>query len=333
MSEVSKLVSIVVIGRNEGIRLQRCLLSIAQIDCKDFTTELIYVDSGSVDNSLEIAGRVGAKVIALTDPHPTAALGRNAGWHLAGGSYVLFLDGDTVLDPYFLVQSLPELKGNTAVIWGHRRELYPHASAYQKVLDLDWMYPAGKSDFCGGDALFRRDVLERTNGFDSSLAGGEEPELCRRLLKLGYVIHHVDRAMTGHDLGITCFAQYWQRAKRTGYAYAEVSERFAATSDPFWRRESRGNRMRAWVFIVTPVLGGMSAVFLANVWPLVAWSTGLCILIIRTAWKVRWKTTSLETLLMYSLHSHLQHIPIYLGQLRYKYDRQCRRGTSLFEYK
>lgn len=333
MSKPSRLVSVVVIGKNEGARLERCLMSVVEMECQDFATEIIYADSGSTDNSLEIAMRFGATIALLTVAHPTAGVGRNAGWRLAKGAYVLFLDGDTVLHPQFVVQSLPDLKKNTAVVWGHRRELYPEASVYQRALDLDWIYAAGKSDFCGGDALFRRDVLERTNGFDASLIAGEEPELCRRLLELGYVIQHVDRAMTGHDLGITHFAQYWQRAMRTGYAYAEVSERFATSPNPFWQWESRGNRRRGVILILSPVLAGVAAVLLASLWPLLTWSMSLCILIVRTAWRVRWKTKSLNLLLLYSVHSHLQHIPIYLGQLQYRRKKQHGRQADLFKYK
>ena len=333
MSGRLTLVSVVVIGRNESMRLERCLTSVDKMDRKDFKTEVIYVDSGSTDNSVELAGRLGATTIALTTLHPTAALGRNAGWCLAQGEFVLFIDGDTVLDPHFVAQSLPDFKEKTAVIWGHRRELYPWASVYQRVLDLDWMYAAGESAFCGGDALFRRDVLERTNGFDVSLIAGEEPELCRRVVELGYFIQHVDRAMTGHDLGITRFGQYWRRATRTGHAYAEVSDRFAASPKPFWKQESRSNSFRAWFLTFLAGSAIVAAILLESLWPFAVGSTLLWVLACRTAWKARWKTSSRAVLLLYGFHSHLQHIPIYLGQLQYRLNRQLGRRTDLFEYK
>ena len=55
-----------------------------------------------------------------------------------------------------------------AVVWGHRREIHPEQSIYNRVLDLDWIYAPGPTLFCGGDALFRRSVLTATNGFDAS---------------------------------------------------------------------------------------------------------------------------------------------------------------------
>lgn len=70
-------------------------------------------------------------------------------------------------------------KPQVAVVWGHRRELYPDQSVYVRVMDLDWIYPPGESEFCGGDALFNTAVLRAVGGFNESLIAGEEPELCR----------------------------------------------------------------------------------------------------------------------------------------------------------
>ena len=94
-----------------------------------------------------------------------------------------------------------------AAVWGHRRELHPEDSLYNRVLDLDWMYAPGDTDYCGGDVLMRRCALEQVDGFDPTLIAGEEPELCYRLRHCGYRIRHIDSPMTGHDLNITRFRQ------------------------------------------------------------------------------------------------------------------------------
>lgn len=86
------LLSVVVIGRNEGTRLERCLASIASMQRVGFEVEVIYVDSSSTDQSLAVAGRAGARTIAITQGRTTAALGRNAGWRSTQGSVILFLD-------------------------------------------------------------------------------------------------------------------------------------------------------------------------------------------------------------------------------------------------
>jgi cellulose synthase/poly-beta-1,6-N-acetylglucosamine synthase-like glycosyltransferase len=327
-------VSVVVIGRNEGLRLRRCLQSVAVMERNGFEIETIYVDSGSSDGSVAEAASQGAETIKLRPARPTAALGRNAGWRQATGTIILFLDGDTILHPRFVADSLAAFEDErVAVVWGHRRETFHTDSIYNRVLDLDWIYPAGEAAFCGGDALFRRSVLETTGGYDDTLIAGEEPELCRRITSLGLRILHVDRPMTGHDLAITRFSQYWKRATRAGHAFAEVSSRFAATDHPFWLTESRNNRQRALCLLCLIGLAAIGSVTVRS--PLIAAAAlGLiALLAFRTAWKTRWKSNEWPLLLLYGLHSHLQQIPIFFGQLQFWRNQRRGQRARLVEYK
>ena len=334
-SASTSLLSVVVIGRNEGPRLERCLASIAAIDHTGFDLETIYVDSASTDNSAQLAAAFGANVIVLNQVRTTAALGRNAGWRAASGNLVIFLDGDTIVNPRFFLQAAAALSRDpsVAVVWGHRREIATATSVYNRVLDLDWIYAPGPVEFCGGDALFRRTVLERTGGFDDMLIAGEEPELCRRITALGYGILHLDAPMTGHDLSITHLNQYWRRATRAGHAFAEVSERFRHTPHPFWLAEARRNRVRGLGWIVAAGLAVGLSIALRSLLPALAVVCVLGLLAWRTAYKARWKTSGSTTLLLYGVHSQLQQIPIFVGQLQFFVAR--RRGTQrgLVEYK
>jgi GT2 family glycosyltransferase len=199
---------------------------------------------------------------------------------------------------------------------------------YNRLLDLDWIYAAGTTDYCGGDALMRRGYLQQVGGFDESLIAGEEPELCRRLRAHGYRIEHIDVPMTGHDLNMTRFRQYWLRAMRAGHAYAEISARFRSTSDRMWLEESKRNYRSAvfWLvwFLVAALLVGFR-----SLWA-IPWLAILPLLAVRSAWKSRWKIAGRPgLLLLYGLHSHLQQIPICMGQLRYLFNRR----SSLIEYK
>ncbi len=326
-------ISVVVIGRNEGQRLARCLESIAASQTP--VLEVIYVDSNSTDQSPALASQMHAQVIPLSAARTTAALGRNAGWRAARGTHILFLDGDTILAPDFLTHAIiPFADPTVAITWGHRREIATHASLYNRVLDLDWIYPPGPTPFCGGDALISREVLDLTGGFDETLIAGEEPELCRRILAAGYRILHLDTPMTGHDLAISRFAQYWRRATRAGHAYAEVSARFRHTPSPFWLAESRRNLTRATILLALAFLTLALTLVLRSPWPLLAAATLFLLLILRTAWKARWKSPQDPTaLILYALHSQFQQIPILAGQLRFRLNQ--RRGTrqALVEYK
>jgi len=334
MSQRDDLVSVVVIGRNEGDRLRRCLASVVAMNKNGFDTEIIYVDSGSTDNSLEIANDFGAQVIALQPERPTAALGRNAGWLAAQGATVLFLDGDTILDANFVAQSLPDLwRENHAVVWGHRREIHPEESLYNRVLDLDWIYAPGLTQFCGGDALMRYAALAEVDGYDETLIAGEEPDMCRRMVGRGYTILHVDRPMTGHDLAMTSWSQYWKRATRAGHAYAEISQRMAEVGQTFWADEVERNRKRAVTLMGAAVWAVLATIFFRSWWPLLATVLFYALLVLRSAYKARWKSHDMLTLLLYGVHSHLQQIPIYFGQRSYQRLRKKGQKAALVEYK
>lgn len=326
---------VVIIGRNEAEHLRACLDSVRAIRGVPGSVSIVYVDSGSSDGSPRLAAEAGVRVIELETTKPTAALGRNAGWRVLASELVLFLDGDTILDRDFPRLAIEALGRDPQIVavWGHRREIHVERSIYNRVLDLDWVYAAGFTDYCGGDVLMRRSALEAAGGYDAELIAGEEPELCRRLRARGGKILHVDAPMTGHDLALERLKQYWQRAVRTGYAYAEVSRRYRETPDPLWLKESRGNLVRGSFWIGTSLVAAVASIAARSPLPISMWVALLGALALRSAWKTRWKTRDRLALAAYGLHSHLQQVPILWGQIRYSLERRRGKKATLIEYK
>ena len=326
-------VSVVVIGRNEARRLSRCLESVQKSVWNDLRWELIYVDSHSTDESPQIAQQCGARVLRLGDVPPSAAAARNLGWRAARGELILFLDGDTQLAQRFIVQAIPSLTSPEIVaVWGHRRELDPAQSIYTQVLDLDWIFAPGSSDYFGGDVLVRRAALAEVGGFDDQLVAGEEPELCRRLRAQGGKILHVDLPMTKHDLGIRSARSWWTRAERAGLAYAQVAARYARTADPLWLRESRRNIVHGVGLLFLPWLGLAVLTTSATLGAVM----GVVLLLIwaRSARRCAWKCPQNRRLAWaYAAHSHCQQIPILIGQLRWWRLQRQRKIPQLFEYR
>lgn len=221
---MSDRVAVIVIGRNEGARLEACLASIP-----GHIAGLVYVDSGSVDGSVAAARAAGARVVALDPGRPfTAARARNEGvaeLDAAGltPDYLQFVDGDCRLDPDWLTTATEFLDTTpeAAVVCGRRRERYPEASVYNRLCDREWNTPVGQARACGGDALMRRAAFVTAGGFRESLIAGEEPELCLRLRAAGWQIWRIDAEMTLHDAAMTRFGQWWKRMRRGGFAAAE----------------------------------------------------------------------------------------------------------------
>ena len=326
--------SVVIIGRNEGERLVRCIESVNAMRFSAGEIEMVYVDSDSTDGSAEKAAALGAKVIVVHPDRPSAAIGRNTGWKMATAPIVMFLDGDCVLHPDFAAQAAQSFANpKLAAVFGNLRELRPEASVFNRVLDLDWISQPGPSEFCGGNALIRRAAIEQVNGFDETLIAGEEPEMCCRMRACGYEILHLDLPMAGHDLAMTRASQYLRRAFRTGHAYAEVAARFWGTEIPLWEREVRRTLIHAGFLLMLFSAGIIASVVTLSPMPFLLAIGVFLLLALRTAIRYGWKSDDPVTRLLYGIHSHLQQIPILCGQLSYWLNRWTGRRQRLIEYK
>lgn len=259
MSGLLQDVGVVAIGRNEGDRLKRCLRS--AIACTD---RVVYVDSGSSDDSVSFAQSIGVEVVDLDTSIPfTAARARNEGiarllqkWD--GLKYVQVLDGDCELRDGWVqaAHAFLESNQNAAVVCGRRREREPESTIYNLICDLEWDTPIGQARSCGGDALFRLDAFNKVGGYNPSVIAGEEPELCVRLRDAGYEVHRIDHEMTWHDAAMTSMGQFWKRAKRAGHAYAQGAHMHGAPPEKHGVKQTRS----ALLFgLILPVLAILAA--------------------------------------------------------------------------
>lgn len=231
-------VAVVVIGRNEGERLRRCLASIPLVACR------IYVDSASTDGSPGLAREAGFDVIELTAPPFSAARARNTGLRRAlqtdaGITYVQMVDGDCTLSQGWIERAHQEMEdnGRLVAVFGRRRERFPMASIYNRMCDDEWDVPVGIARACGGDTLLRAHAVEAMDGYCESLIAGEEPDLCLRLRKAGWLIARISAEMTVHDIAMSRFGQWWKRSARGGHAFAALAYRHRSDADPSWMRD------------------------------------------------------------------------------------------------
>ena len=156
---------VVVIGRNEGDRLRRCLLSVIAT-----TTCIVYVDSGSTDGSVEMSRSLAVDVLALDNSIPfTAARARNTGFARLLQLYpqlrfVQFIDGDCEIVSEWLEKAENKLlsQDNIAVVSGRLRERFPEKSPYNRLCDMEWDSPIGETKMCGGIAMMRVAALQQS---------------------------------------------------------------------------------------------------------------------------------------------------------------------------
>jgi GT2 family glycosyltransferase len=324
-------VGVVVIGRNEGERLRRCLSSLAASG-----VVIVYVDSGSNDGSVEWARARCRAVVDLDATLPfTAARARNAGFErlvelLPSVEFVQFVDGDCEVDPAWLERAVRELEGEPrrAVVCGRRRERYPQRSTYNRLCDVEWDTPVGVATACGGDSMMRARAFREVGGFNPALLAGEEPELCVRLRQRGWTIFRVDAEMTLHDAAMTRFGQWWRRGVRAGYGYAQGRALHGRAPERLYVRKSRS-------ILVSGLLVPVAAVAMAPATrglslALLAWYP---LRIARFARVSRRRGLAPGLAWTYSAFCMLANFPILVGWARCVASRTARQQPQLIEYK
>jgi GT2 family glycosyltransferase len=328
---------VVVIGRNEGERLERSLRSV-----RSDLRRVLYVDSGSSDGSVELGRRLASEVVTLDGSLPfTAARARSAGLKRLleldrSVGLVQFVDGDCELEPGWLDRAGAALDRDPSLgaVCGRLRERHPDASPYTRLSQMEWNRPPGETLACGGIAMFRVAALNAAGGFRDSMIAGEEPELCYRLRRAGWRIERLDAPMAIHDGGMMTFRQWLLRAVRGGHAYAENAALQAAPGERGSLRPVAS--MLLWGLLAPlAALGGAAAAAAspsAALFPL-AVLCGYLVLFARIHRSSRRLGEPHRDAALYALFCVLAKLPHCLGAARYWIARARRRPSALIEYK
>ena len=345
-------IGIIAIGRNEGERLRKCLVSLVGRGWP-----VVYVDSASTDGSAALARGLGAEVVDLDMSLPfSAARARNEGMvRLLAVSqdvkFVQMVDGDCEVVAGWIDRAREELgaRRDTAVVCGRRRERFPEASVYNRIADVEWNTPPGEAKSCGGDAMFRLEAFQQAGGYDNSVVAGEEPELCQRLREKGWRIFRIDAEMTIHDSAMLHFGQWWKRSVRSGYGAMDVATRFRRGNEGLF--VSQVESAQLWVrFTIRPIL---ATIVLIVLWQVtrgdvrgycakLAFGAAIISFLVtqayiaqaaRIAMRVRKRVPNWKTAISYGVLTMIGKWANYRGQMQYLRDRKNGKLTRMIDYK
>lgn len=179
--------TIVIPTYNESEYLEKLLYSLKNQMKKN--VEIIVSDSGSTDETCQIARKYGAKVVM--GPRKGPALGRNLGAKKARGEYLLFLDADCIVVAELLKVLESEIDENHII---YSVKFKPDRG---KILDLilfelyNILNPllikyAPSLAICSGQFIcIRKDIFNRIGGFNQKLRLSEDRELMFMALRHG----------------------------------------------------------------------------------------------------------------------------------------------------
>ena len=187
------MISVIVPVYNTGIFLSKCIQSI--LDQTYSNIEIICINDGSTDNSLEILNEFASKdkrIIVISQENSGVSSARNRGLEIATGDYISFVDSDDSLAPnmYSVLIELMQKYDADIAHCGYKRVREDGTSfdvkgtktlVVQNSIDAATYLLSGKA-FTGSlcNKLIKRELFESIN-FDSNISFNEDVLVCYEL--------------------------------------------------------------------------------------------------------------------------------------------------------
>lgn len=188
----------------------------------DLKYEILVVDSGSTDKTLEIADKTNCRIIKIAKDSFSFGRSLNLGCEAALGSYLVFLSGHCIpKDEHWALNLLTPLIEKTAV-YSYGRQIGADTSKYSECRVFEKYYPAVTRNPQDGfyvnnaNAALLREAWRKFQ-FVEELTGLEDMELAKRIWKDGGKISYIAEAVVTH-IHHESFRQIHLRFKREAIA-------------------------------------------------------------------------------------------------------------------
>lgn len=220
-------VSIIIPNYNGKRFLKDCISSIQGVRYPRKKYEIILVDNGSSDSSIDYvrANFPSVKILALHKNYGFAG-GNNHGAKIATGELLVFLSNDTVVDRNWLYNLVKVMAHEEIGICGSKilfmkaKDIAQYNGGSLHLLGGPLATPYIKYEpnngYCivgciaGASFAIRKNIFEEVGGFDDDFfAYSDEADLCMRTWVHGYFVAYSTRSIIYHYAGGTAYSQ-WQ---------------------------------------------------------------------------------------------------------------------------
>lgn len=182
-------ISVIIPAFNEEKAIGKCLESLSRLNSPRPDFEVILVDNGSSDRTLEIARSFGSSLslAIIQQPGVHVSALRNLGAASAKGEIFAFLDADCVVPPTWLSQASSLLMRDGAGVIGAPHDIPRDASWVVRKWygDRKPIRSGSVSYIAGANLIVRRRDFYLAGGFDGRLETNEDCEFCQRVRRAG----------------------------------------------------------------------------------------------------------------------------------------------------
>lgn len=219
---------VIISARNEAANIVRLLHSIHACEQPCINLDIVLVDDGSTDSTVELAKQYGIQVLSRGEKRwKSISQMRNKGAEVTDAELLAFLDADMIVPTDWLTHAISSLKDDeiSAIgfvdkvpenapwvgrIWGNRSYRIHHARKPTDYLP-------------GRNILVTRDAFTAVSGFDETLRTCEDKDFIYRLVQAGYTAIYSPATILTHmgyerSLGEFIRKEFWRQSSTLTFA-------------------------------------------------------------------------------------------------------------------
>jgi glycosyltransferase involved in cell wall biosynthesis len=219
-------VSVIIPALNEEEMIGRCLDSLAGSCYPQGAFEVILVDNGSTDHTLEIARSFSTRLrlTILQRPGVSISALRNLGAATAKGEVLAFLDADCSVPANWIENAASNLASDSAGVIGGNITI-PEDSGWVARTWFQVAYAPKDGEVAyvpSGDMLMKSSTFMQIGGFNETIKTSEDCELCSRARGEGFTVREISALTVIHWRTPQTLKEFYRREAWHGEHVAKV---------------------------------------------------------------------------------------------------------------